>query len=253
MTKQKTINTNFYYPRGNFPRLCLAGNSNVGKSSITKQILTHPSRYKGKIGKTAGSTIRLTIINDPNLKYHVIDLPGFGYMKRLSNTQESYIKDQIVKYVELDVDNLFLAIVVANSVRIEDELQKFFFDKIETIPLTIELITFFVGKKIPVLFVLNKIDKINKFALTKIKKKVISVLKEFGISEQGINAKDGLLEIHYTSALKDIGIKELKKSIKNREGRLDLSKYDPRKELFNKLPINHRAMKREKEEEEEID
>jgi GTP-binding protein EngB required for normal cell division len=38
------------------PSLLIIGNSNVGKSSITKLLLPNPKIFKGKIGKSPGST-----------------------------------------------------------------------------------------------------------------------------------------------------------------------------------------------------
>ena len=166
----RNIKTNFSYPRGNFPRLCLIGNSNVGKSSLTKLLLSHPKWYKGKVGKTPGSTVRLTIINDPKLNYHVIDLPGFGRMTRLSRTSEEFIQNQILKYLRLDRDNIFLTLLVIAMDRLKDELEKWYFKNEETIPLSIEFIQYFIKNEIPCLIILNKSDKLNKYQRDDIKK-----------------------------------------------------------------------------------
>ena len=78
------------------PSLLVIGNSNVGKSSITKLLLKDASKYKGKIGKNPGSTLLIRPISQKNMPYQIIDLPGFGYAKGSSQRRESHIKQQIV-------------------------------------------------------------------------------------------------------------------------------------------------------------
>jgi len=55
------------------PSLLIIGNSNVGKSSITRLLLPNPKIFKGKIGKSPGSTLLIKPISQPNLPYKIID------------------------------------------------------------------------------------------------------------------------------------------------------------------------------------
>ena len=230
----------FSYPRGNFPRLCLIGNSNVGKSSLTKNLLSHPQWYKGKIGKTAGSTVRLTIINDPALNYHVIDLPGFGRMTRLDRSSEAFVQEQILKYVEFDRNNIFLMLMVSSADRLGEELDKWYFQNEETVPLTIEFIQFMLKNNIPTVLVLNKIDKLNSYKLKDLKKKLLQVFSDFEIDIEGLDAISGFLGILETSAQKNIGIKELKSFVLQHSQRLQMDNFDDRHTLLDKTPINVR-------------
>ncbi|MHA1794574.1 MAG: GTPase [Promethearchaeota archaeon] len=235
----------FSYPRGNFPRLCLIGNSNVGKSSITRLLLSHPKWYKGKVGKTAGSTVRLTIINDPKLNYHVIDLPGFGRMVRLDRKSEEKVQDQILNYIELDKSNIFLMLIVVSADRLGPELEKWYFKNQSTIPLTLELVQFMKERKIPSVLVLNKVDKMNSFRLQQTKEKLFTALNELNLmpkspSEVFNEDSEGLIDIIETSAKNQQGIKELKQLIYNFSSQLDLSLYDPRNRLQDLHPINQK-------------
>ncbi|QEE17798.1 GTPase [Promethearchaeum syntrophicum] len=234
----RNIKTNFSYPRGNFPRLCLIGNSNVGKSSLTKLLLSHPKWYKGKVGKTAGSTVRLTIINDPKLNYHVIDLPGFGRMIKLSRSSEEFIQNQILKYLRLDRNNIFLTLLVIAVDRLQDELEKWYFKNENTIPLSIEFIQYFVKNEIPCLIILNKIDKLNKFQREDIKKTFFNVLSDFNIEIDNSKSKQSVLDVIECSTKTLQGIKEIKQNIKEISSHLQLENYDPRSELLNLPPIN---------------
>lgn len=241
---RKNTKIKFNFPKGNFPRLCLIGNSNVGKSSLTRLLLSHPKWYKGKVGKTAGSTVRLTIINDPHLNYHVIDLPGFGRMVRLDRKSEGKVQDQILNYIEYDRSNIFLMLIVVSADRLEDELDKWYFQNQETIPLTLELIQFIKQQQIPSVLVLNKIDKMNKFTLNQTREKLHTALSELNLlpnseikveSESNNENLAGLVEIIETSTKDQHGIKELKQIILKFSSKLDLSKYDSR-ENFHSLP-----------------
>jgi len=227
----------FSLPRGNYPRLCLIGNSNVGKSSLTKLLLSHPKWYKGKIGKTAGSTVRLTIINDPALKYHVIDLPGFGHMTRLSRKSTADVQDQILEYIKLDKNNIFLTLMVVNIERLEDELEKWYFSNEETVPLSIEFIQYILSHEIPCLLILNKVDKLNKYKVQSAEEKMLTVLKDFEIISENPEDNPNFLGIIKTSAQKDIGINELKKKIRSLALKIDYKKFDSRKTLLDKPPI----------------
>ena len=154
------------------PSLLIMGNSNVGKSSITRLLLPNPKKFKGRAGKQPGSTLLIKPINFPQMPYKIVDLPGFGYMKDSSRRREEHIKKQIVIHIEKHHDEYFFGLIILNSLRIEDELKKYFVENETSIPLTFELIKFLNEFEIPFLVILNKIDKISVFD----KKRILSLL-----------------------------------------------------------------------------
>ena len=154
------------------PSLLIMENSNVGKSSITRLLLPNPRKFKGKAGKQPGSTLLIRAIEFPQMPYKIVDLPGFGYMKDSSRRREEHIKKQIVIHIEKHHDEYFFGLVILNFLRIEDELKKYFMENDTAIPLSFELIKFLKEFEIPLLVILNKIDKISIFD----KKKIISLL-----------------------------------------------------------------------------
>lgn len=150
------------------PTLLVIGNSNVGKSSITRLLVPNPRKFKGKIGKTPGSTLLIKPVIHRNLPYQIVDLPGFGYMTHSSRRREEHVKKQIVLHIEKSHADYFFGLVVINILRIEDEMNKYLIENKKTIPLSFELISFLREFKIPLLIIINKIDKLSNSDKNKI-------------------------------------------------------------------------------------
>jgi GTP-binding protein EngB required for normal cell division len=199
------------------PSLLIIGNSNVGKSSITRLLLPNPRNFKGKIGKTPGSTLLIKPITQSNLPYTIIDLPGFGYTRHSSRRRGEHIKNQIVIHIEKHSNDYFFGLVVLNILRIEDELNKYLLQNNTTIPLSFELIQFLEEFGIKILIILNKIDKLSNFDKERIINLLIESAKEFNLNL--VNIFDFKMnndsEIPYLefSALKKINLKMLKQTI----------------------------------------
>ncbi len=199
------------------PSLLIIGNSNVGKSSITKLLLPNPRKFKGKTGKQPGSTLLIKPIKLPQMPYDILDLPGFGYMKSPSRRREEHIKKQLVVHIEKHHNEYFFGLVIVNILRIEDELKKYHFQSQITIPLTFELIKFLKEFDIPLLVVLNKIDKISVFDKKRIISLFINTAKDYGLNLIHVNekidndrSKTPYLEF---SALKKTNLDKLKRTI----------------------------------------
>jgi GTP-binding protein EngB required for normal cell division len=195
----------------NVPRLVLLGNSNVGKSSITRYLLNKKKLTIGKIGKHAGSTVTLKLYSDPSNPYQIVDLPGFGAMTRTSKDAKNKIHSKIIQYVEKDKKNIFLALIILNCVRIFDELDKWYYSNAETIPLSYEFVMWLNELKIPSILVLNKIDRIKKRDLEKIVSKINEILSELEIEVTG--SDKGLISIMPVSAKKNLNMRELKDTV----------------------------------------
>lgn len=202
------------------PSLLIIGNSNVGKSSITRLLLPNPRKFKGKIGKTPGSTLLIKPITQIKLPYDIIDLPGFGYSSHSSRRRAEHIKKQIVIHVEKNHQKYFFGFVVINILRIEDEINKYFIQNKKTIPLSFELIQFLREFNIPLLIILNKIDKISNFDRKRIINLLVKNIKDFGLNLVQLNNREKvtLADIPYLefSALKKTNLLQLKQAIQER-------------------------------------
>ncbi len=199
------------------PSLLIIGNSNVGKSSITRLLLPNPRRFKGKAGKQPGSTLLIKSIEFPQMPYKIVDLPGFGYMKDSSRRREEHLKKQIVIHIEKHHDEYFFGLIVLNFLRIEDELKKYFMENDTAIPLSFELIKFLKEFEIPLLVILNKIDKISVFDKKRIFSLLINSAKAYDLNLVQITGEVGKSdnEIPYLefSALKKTNLDKLKRII----------------------------------------
>ena len=195
------------------PYLLIIGNSNVGKSTITRLLLPNPKKFKGKTGKTPGSTLLIKPITQPGMPYQIVDLPGFGYMKHSSRRREEHVKKQIVGHIEKHHEDYFFGLVIINILRIEDEINKYFIQNKETIPLSFELIKFLAEFEIPLLIVINKIDKLSNFDKEKVIELFVGIAKEIGLNLVPLNnhnSEDGVPYLEF-SALKRINLEKLKK------------------------------------------
>ncbi|MBY9004098.1 MAG: 50S ribosome-binding GTPase [Candidatus Lokiarchaeota archaeon] len=201
------------------PSLLIIGNSNVGKSSITRLLLSNPRKFKGKRGKSPGSTLLIRPITQPNMKFQVIDLPGFGYMSQSSHRRVEHVKKQIVIHIEKHHEDYFLCFIILNILRIEDEIQKYFIQNKQTIPLSFELIKFLNDFDIPLLIVMNKIDKVSNFDKTKITNLFLKSAEEFGLEIMHLDDffKDKNTRIPFIefSALKKENLEKLKKMVRH--------------------------------------
>jgi len=196
------------------PSLLIIGNSNVGKSSITRLLMPNPRKFKGKIGKTPGSTLLIKSVTQDNLPYNIVDLPGFGYASQSSRRRGEHIKKQIVIHIEKYFADYFFGLIIINILRIEDEIRKYFIQNRRTIPLSFELIQFLKEFEIPYLILINKIDKVSNIDQKEIIELFIKTAKEYGLQLEHLDNYEStnktIIPYLEFSALKKINLGKLK-------------------------------------------
>ena len=199
------------------PSLLIIGNSNVGKSAITRLLMPNPRNFKGKSGKKPGSSLLIKSVSQPKLPYRIVDLPGFGYMKTASHRREEHIKKQIVLHIEKHYQDYFFGLVVINILRIADEIDKYFIKNKKTIPLSFELIDFLRENYIPIMIIINKIDKVSNVDRIKNINLFVESAKEYGLNvvhldKCKLNNEEKIPYLEF-SALKKVNLEKLKKTI----------------------------------------
>lgn len=141
----KSCNKSEEYPESNYEIVCV-GKSNVGKSSLINALF-------GKVayvGKTPGKTRMLNFYNVDN-KFTVCDVPGYGYAKR--NNEE------IIEFGNMMEDYFSSRDSIKLCLFIVDIRREFSQDDID-------MLNYLRDRKLKVLLIANKIDKLPKYQVS---------------------------------------------------------------------------------------
>ena len=165
--------------------VAIVGRSNAGKSSVLNR-LTQNKRL-ARVSKTPGRTqhINIFVLDD---KRRLADLPGYGYAKAPLSAKQKWQKT-IDLYIKQRQS--LKGMVVVMDIRH---------------PLTaldLQLLSYCHKQHLSVHILLNKLDKLSKTAVTHTLQKVKASLKN----------DDSLATVQLFSALKGIGIEELRKQL----------------------------------------
>ncbi len=132
------------FPVGTLPELAVVGRSNVGKSTLINTLVGHEGL--ARTSRTPGRT-RLVNWFEIDHKFHLVDLPGYGYAAVNRDLKESW-RPLIETYLEKrDVLAGVLLLIDIRRGAQEEEL---------------DFIPWLAQKKIPVIIALTKADKLPK-------------------------------------------------------------------------------------------
>ncbi len=157
-------------PRDRRPQIALAGRSNVGKSSLLNRLVGR--KNMAKVSTTPGKTRALNffLVND---KYHLVDLPGYGFAKISKSIRQEWGK-MIETYLNdgRDLIGLVLLLDCRRDPTPEDH----------------QLIEWLAMRQVPSLIAVTKTDKITR---DKANRKVAQVEREFGAPAIPISSVTG--------------------------------------------------------------
>ena len=133
------------YPSDNLPQVALAGRSNVGKSSLINKFINRKNlaRTSSKPGKT--QTLNFYRIN--NNEFYFVDLPGYGF----AQVSQS-VKAQWGKFIETYLNGCPQLKGVIQIVDIRHAPSKD----------DISMYQWLLSRKLPILLVATKADKVSK-------------------------------------------------------------------------------------------
>lgn len=136
----------------NKKQIVFVGRSNVGKSSIMNALFQSKDLVKTSSlpGKTKLANLFLV-----NNKFHFVDLPGYGFAK-LGQEQKAKLDALISWYLEEFRRDIKKIVVVLDS-------------KIGPTETDIDMFKFLQSFQIPMIFVLNKIDRLSNNEVNKSK------------------------------------------------------------------------------------
>lgn len=134
--------------------ILFVGRSNVGKSSLMKELFG----AKVRVGKRPGVTLRPFHVQLSDML--VTDMPGFGFMSGVKDRKQDIVKDKIVHYIENNSERIKLGVLVIDGPSFPGIVDRW--DERDQIPIDIEMFDFLRELGIDTLIAANKMDRIKE-------------------------------------------------------------------------------------------
>lgn len=131
-------------PPADLPQIAIAGRSNVGKSSLINTLLGR--KKLARVSKRPGKTQEINFY-EVNRRFFLVDLPGYGFAKAPAEVRQRW--GPLIESYLATTDRLLgvIALVDCRHGPSDDDAQ---------------MVDFLARLEIPALFVLTKIDKLNR-------------------------------------------------------------------------------------------
>jgi len=133
----------------------LAGRSNVGKSTLMRELTGHTF----DTGQRPGVTREPNHYDWTSEDFVLTDLPGFGYMKGVPDEVREQIKTDVVRYIEANADSILVGVLVVDGKSVIDIIDRH--SGPDEIPHDVELFHFLRDVGIPPVVAVNKMDKVD--------------------------------------------------------------------------------------------
>ncbi|ELY87203.1 GTP-binding protein EngB [Natrialba taiwanensis] len=135
--------------------VALVGRSNVGKSTLMREVTGHSFDTGGNPGVTRSPNHYDWAAED----FVISDLPGFGFMSGVDEEHREQIKTDIVQYLESHADDILVAILVVDGKSVIDIIDRH--SGPDEIPYDVEMFHFLRDLGIPAVVAVNKMDKVD--------------------------------------------------------------------------------------------
>ena len=133
----------------------LVGRSNVGKSTLMRELTGHSF----DTGQKPGVTRQPNHYDWTGPDFVLSDLPGFGFMSGVPDDRREAIKDDIVRYLETYAERILVGILVVDGKAVIDIIDRH--SGPDEIPHDVEMFHFLRELGIPVVVAVNKMDKVD--------------------------------------------------------------------------------------------
>jgi small GTP-binding protein len=133
----------------------LLGRSNVGKSTLMRELTGHDVTT----GKRPGVTRQPNHFDWAAEGFMFTDLPGFGFMSGVEEERREQIKTDVVRYVEANADDVLAAVLVVDGKSVVDIIDRH--SGPDEIPHVVELFSFLRELGVPTVVAVNKMDKVD--------------------------------------------------------------------------------------------
>ncbi|WP_457751923.1 GTP-binding protein EngB [Thermococcus sp.] len=148
--------------------IIFVGRSNVGKSTLIFA-LTGKWVRRGKRPGVTRKSVEVTWRNKT-----VVDMPGFGFMSGVPKAKQEKIKDEIVRFIEDNAEDIELAVLVVDGKAAPEIIERW--EKRGEIPIDVEFFEFLRDLEIPTLVAVNKTDKVKN-----LKRTLTYLAEKFGV------------------------------------------------------------------------
>ncbi|QSG07183.1 GTP-binding protein EngB [Halapricum desulfuricans] len=133
----------------------LVGRSNVGKSTLMRELTGHTF----DTGQRPGVTREPNHYDWASEDFVITDLPGFGFMKGVPEDVREQIKTDVVRYVEDNAEKILAGILVVDGKSVIDIIDRHSGE--DEIPHDVEMFHFLRDVGVPPVVAVNKMDKVD--------------------------------------------------------------------------------------------
>ncbi len=133
----------------------LIGRSNVGKSTLMRELTGHDVTT----GSNPGVTKKPNHYDWGPEDFVITDLPGFGYMRGVPDDVRERIKTDVVRYIEANAEKILVGILVVDGKAVIDIIDRHSGEN--EIPHDVEMFGFLQELDIPAVVAVNKMDKVD--------------------------------------------------------------------------------------------
>jgi small GTP-binding protein len=135
--------------------VALVGRSNVGKSTLMREITGHSV----PTGQRPGVTQQPNHFDWASADFVVTDLPGFGFMEGVPEDVREETKTEIVRYIETYAEQILVGVLVVDGKAAVDIIDRH--SGPDEIPYDVEMFHFLRDVGIPTVVAVNKMDKVD--------------------------------------------------------------------------------------------
>jgi len=133
----------------------LVGRSNVGKSTLMRELTGHDVATGGKPGVTRKPNHYDWASDD----FVLTDLPGFGFMSGVEEDRREQIKTDVVRYVEEYAETVLVGVLVVDGNSAVEIIDRH--SGPDEIPYDVEMFAFLQDVGVPTVVAVNKMDKVD--------------------------------------------------------------------------------------------
>lgn len=132
----------------------LVGRSNVGKSTLMRELTGH----QFDTGRRPGVTGQPNHYDWASDDFVITDLPGFGFMSGVPEDVREQLKTEVVRYVEAYAEHILVGILVVDAKSAVEIIDRH--SGPDEVPHDVELFHFLRDVGIPPVVAANKMDKV---------------------------------------------------------------------------------------------